>query len=185
MSSPAHSLHIAVATPATMPLVREHLRRDAHQMASSVSCCVTCIVPITTSRGRGKDSWATGFTFLCSPTSAAAFHLETTTERSTGRRGTCLLAFPHQLGRGIARGYSIGFALAEDLVEEAPNFPSPVFSETPTYMPQSPATVSAVEGGTPWSTNHLQSNTKALSMMFSDAYFRTLETSVLVWTEGL
>jgi hypothetical protein len=121
MSSPAHSLHIAVAAPATTPLVREHpdLRRDAPRMASSFSSCVTCNVAITTSYGRNKGSRATGFNFLCSPTSAAAFHLETTTERSTGRRGTCLLAFPHQLGWGIAGGYSIGFALAEDLVEEA------------------------------------------------------------------
>jgi hypothetical protein len=120
MSSPAHSLHVVVATAAAIPLVREHpdLRRDAPQMASSVSCCVTRNVLITTSRGGGKDSWTTGFTFLCSPTSAAAFHLEKTTERSTGRRGTCLLAFPHQLGWEIAGGYSIGFALAEDLVEE-------------------------------------------------------------------
>lgn len=99
MSSPAHSLHVAVATPATTPLVREHpdLRRDAPQLASSVSCCVTRNVAINTSRSRSKDTWATGFTFLCSPTSAATFHLETTSERSTGRRGTCLLAFPHQL----------------------------------------------------------------------------------------
>jgi hypothetical protein len=121
MSSPVRSLHAAVATPETRPLLWEHpdLRRDAAQLASSVSCCVTRNVAITTSRGRSKDTWATGFTFLCSPTSAATFHLETTTERSTGRGGTCLLAFPHQLGWGIARGCSIGFVLAEDLLEEA------------------------------------------------------------------
>jgi hypothetical protein len=114
MSSPVRSLHAAVATPETRPLLWEHpdLRRDAAKLVSSVSCCVTRNVAITTSRGRSKDIWATGFTFLCSPTSAATFH-------STGRRGTCLLAFPHQLGLGIARGCSIGFVLAEDLFEEA------------------------------------------------------------------
>jgi len=52
-------------------------------------------------------------------------------------------------------------------------------------MSQCLETVAAVEGGTPWSTNHLQCNTKVLSMMFSDAYFRTRAKSDLVWTEGL
>ena len=121
MSSPAHSLHVAVASPATTPLVWEHpdSGRDAPRMASSVSCRVTCNVTISTSRGRRKDFRAAGFTFLCSPSSAAAFQSETTTERSPGMRGTCLLAFPHQLGWGIAGSCSIGFVLAEDLVEEA------------------------------------------------------------------
>jgi len=51
MSSPAHSLHVAVATPPTTQLVREQpdLRQYRHKMASSVSCCVTCNVAITTS----------------------------------------------------------------------------------------------------------------------------------------
>ena len=121
MGSPAHSLHVAVAVPETRPLVWEHadLRRDALQMASSVSICVIRYVAITTSRVRNKDSCATGFTFLCSPTCAATFHSETTNERSTGRRGTCLLAFPDQLGWEIAGGCSIGFAMTEDPVEEA------------------------------------------------------------------
>ncbi len=90
MSPPVQSLHVAVATPETRPLVWGH-----------------------------PDSCATGFTFLCSPTCAATFHSETTNERSTGRRGTCLLAFPDQLGCEIADGCSIGFAMTEDLVEEA------------------------------------------------------------------
>jgi hypothetical protein len=121
MSSPAHSLHAAVATPAAPPLVREHpdLRRDGSDLATSVSCSVTYNFAIATSRGRAKDSSATGFTFLCSPSSARAFHLEITSVRSIGRRGTCLLAFPHELGCRIAGGCSMGFALAEDLVEEA------------------------------------------------------------------
>ncbi len=121
MSSPVHSLRVAVATPETRPLGWEHpdLPRDAPQLASSVSFCIARYVAITTSRVRNEDSCATGFTFLCSPTCAATFHSETTNERGTGRRETCLLAFPDQLGWEIAGGCSIGFAMTEDLVEEA------------------------------------------------------------------
>ena len=120
MSYHVHSLHVAVATPETKPLAWEHpdLRRDASQMAISVSFCVIRYVAIATSRVRDRDSCATGFTFLCSPTCAATFQSETTNERSAGRRGACLLAFPDQLGWEIAGGCSIGFAMTEDLFEE-------------------------------------------------------------------
>jgi len=82
MSSPAHSLHVAVATPPTTPLVREHpdLRRDGPQMVSSVSCCVTCNVAITTSPVAVKILGQLVSLLHAPPTSPAAFNLQTTTE---------------------------------------------------------------------------------------------------------
>ncbi len=120
MGSPAHSLHVGVTVPATSSSVGQpYLCRDTPQKTTPVSCFTSCDLAVNTSRGSCKEVRATRFAFLCSPSPVWAFHLEITTERSTGRRGTCLLAFPHQLGWGIAGGYSIGFALAEYLVEEA------------------------------------------------------------------
>lgn len=121
MGSPAHSLHVAVAAPAAAALVREHpdLRRDASKMATSVFCNVTHNLANSTSRSRSKDSRAPSFAFLCSPIPVRSFHFGTTSERSTGCRGACLLAFPHQRECGIAGRCFIGFAPSEDLVEEA------------------------------------------------------------------
>lgn len=120
MSFRAPSLHVAVAASATIPSVGQpYLCRDTPQKAIPVPCFTSCDLAVNTPRGYCKEFRATCFAFLCSPSPVWAFHLETTTERSTGKRGTCLLAFPHELGCRIAGGCSIGFALAEDLVEEA------------------------------------------------------------------
>lgn len=120
MSSPAHSLHVAVAAPATIPLVRERpdSRRDASKLTTSVFCCATYNLASSTSRSHSKNSGALGFAFLCSPNPVWPFHLETTGERSTGCRGACLLAFPHERECGIAGGCFMEFALSEDLFEE-------------------------------------------------------------------
>jgi hypothetical protein len=121
IGSPAYSLHVAVAIPAATRLVREYpdLCRDAPKLETSVFRCVTHNLAISSSLCRNKDSCAPGFAFLCSPPTVWAFHLETTSERTTRTRGTCLLAFPHQRGWGIAGGCFIGFVLADDLEEEA------------------------------------------------------------------
>jgi hypothetical protein len=128
MGSPAHSLHIAVAVPATSSSVDQpNVCRDTPQKAISLSCCTSCDLAVNTPRGCCKEFRATRFAFLCSP--PPAFHGETTTERSRGMRGTCLHAFPHELGCGIAGGCSIRFELAKDLVEEA------VLHETQAELP--------------------------------------------------
>lgn len=118
MSSPAHSLSIAVAAPAMGPRVEQHyLRRAALRQTIAGPCYASRDLTIDASPGSSKNSCATGFNFLCVPSPAAAFHVETKTERSMGRPGICLLAFAHQLGSGIVGPYSISFPLAEDPVE--------------------------------------------------------------------
>ncbi len=130
MGSPAHSLHIAVAVPATPPSVGQpYLCRDMPQKAIPVSCPTSCDLAINSPDGSCKDFRATYFTFLCSPPPVWSCHLEKTNERGMGRRGTCLFAFPHQRESSIGGSRFIGFAVPEDLAEEA------VFDETHTGLP--------------------------------------------------
>jgi|SRR5580704_129090 hypothetical protein len=118
MSSPAHSLHVAVAAPATTPSVwQPHLCRDTPQKAISLSCFTPCDLAVKTPRRYCKEFRATCFAFLCSPPPVWAFRSETTSGTNTGRRGAYLFAFPCQRGCGIASDCFIGFALAEKLEE--------------------------------------------------------------------
>ena len=118
MSPLAHSLHVAVAAPATTPTVwQPDLSRESPKKALSVSYLARCQLTIDTTRGQCKNSRAIGFNFLCFPPRAAIFHLESTAERSIARRKIRLFAFPHQLGWGITGPCSTDFALAEYLVE--------------------------------------------------------------------
>jgi hypothetical protein len=112
MSSPAHSLHVAVAAPATTPSVSQpDLYPDEPLKAISFSFCASCDLAINTPSGHSEDSRATGFYFLCCPPPVAAFHMGTIAERFTGRREICLFAFPHHLGRGIVGPCCISFEL--------------------------------------------------------------------------
>jgi hypothetical protein len=155
MGSPEHSLHLAVAAPATSPSVEQpYLCRDTPQETIPVPCLTSCDLAISSPRGSCKDFRTACFAFLCSPPPVWSFHVETTSERSTGWRGTCLVALPLERGSIIAGSHFLGFALAEDLLRKQscmkpkPNFASPIYQETPTYMPQCLETVFAIEGGT-------------------------------------
>jgi hypothetical protein len=121
MGSPARSLHVAAAVPATSSSVAQpYLCRDTPQKAISVSCCTSSELAVNTPRRCYKQSRATGFAFLCSP--PRLFPHSTWKQQLRKVRGgeeLAYFAFPHQLGLGIACGCSIGFVLAEDLFEEA------------------------------------------------------------------
>jgi len=116
MSSPVHSLHVAVATPETRPLVWEH--RIFLEMHST--CEFSFFLHCPRCRESPPLAFATKILvrlvspfllpYLCCDTP-----LGNNNKRRTGRRGTCLLAFPDQLD-GNASGCSIGFPLSEDLL---------------------------------------------------------------------
>ena len=118
MSSPARSLRITVAAPATTLLGgRLTVWPDAPQKANSLACCPSRDLAIDPTHSRAKDSRATGYDFLCCPTPARAFHLEANGKIRGGRRGVVLLAFPHNPRCGIECSDFCGFALPESPVD--------------------------------------------------------------------
>ena len=118
MNSPAHSLRIAATAPATTLLVeRQNAWPDGPQQAISVRCCPSCDLAINPSHRCSKDSWTTGYGFLCFPAPAPAFRLEAKSKIGIGRRELALLAFPHQPRWGIVCPDLVGFASPEDPVD--------------------------------------------------------------------
>src|SRR5258708_34385149 len=114
MSSPARSLRITVAAPATTLLGgRPTSWPDAPQKANSHACCPSRDLAINPTHSRAKDSRATGYDFLCCPTPARAFHLEANGKIPGGCRGGVLLAFHHNPGCGIECSDFCGFACPE------------------------------------------------------------------------
>jgi hypothetical protein len=119
MSSPAHSFRIAVAAPATTPLVRQsNTWPDAPQKAISVPCNPSSDPAISTFHSRSKDSRTIGYHFLCCPVPVPAIHLEANGKMRPGRLGAALLAFRHKLQCGIEGPDFDGFVLPEDPIEQ-------------------------------------------------------------------
>src|SRR5258708_34385145 len=114
MSSPARSLRITIAAPATTLLGgRPTAWPDAPQKANSHACCPSRDLPINPTHSRAKDSRATGYDFLCCPTPARAFHLEANGKIRGGRPGVVLLAFPVSPRCGLGCSGFGGFAWHE------------------------------------------------------------------------